>query len=208
MATTSPDNLLTPDAGDQYALVQDLGLLADSVQDALNLRANAVIGTVAERGSFANPVAGMLWQDTDGIKMIWRYDSGSWVPAIWRWGGTTAQMNSFSPPDGFEWFNTTDNGEYVRLSGVWSTLARTSHIITHTATIGANASISGTWNYPNGPYLSVPTVNYYGTPQSSAVFPFIRNRNTTSAGYSLVNPLTSPTGNVTWQIYVDVIGWK
>ena len=36
MALTTPDNIRTPNSGDQYALVQDLGVLADSVQAALN----------------------------------------------------------------------------------------------------------------------------------------------------------------------------
>lgn len=36
MATTSPDNIWTPDAGDDYALTVDLAATADTVQDALN----------------------------------------------------------------------------------------------------------------------------------------------------------------------------
>lgn len=36
MATTSPDNIWTPDAGDDYALTTDLAATADTVQDALN----------------------------------------------------------------------------------------------------------------------------------------------------------------------------
>lgn len=36
MATTSPDNIWTPDSGDDYALTVDLAATADTVQDALN----------------------------------------------------------------------------------------------------------------------------------------------------------------------------
>ena len=36
MATTSPDKIYSPDAGQPYALTQDLLAMADSVQDALN----------------------------------------------------------------------------------------------------------------------------------------------------------------------------
>lgn len=120
MATTSPDTLRTPDPGDSYNLVADLAILGQDVQNALTLRANAYTGTVSQRTAFTSTATdGMLWQDTDGIKMIWRKDGAAWVPAVWRWSGSTAQMNGFSPPDGFEWFNTTDSREYVRLGGAW-----------------------------------------------------------------------------------------
>lgn len=36
MAVTSPDNIWTPDSGDDYALTVDLARMADDVQDALN----------------------------------------------------------------------------------------------------------------------------------------------------------------------------
>ncbi len=36
MATTSPDDIWTPDAGDDYALTTDLAATADTIQDALN----------------------------------------------------------------------------------------------------------------------------------------------------------------------------
>lgn len=122
MATTTPDNILTPDAGDQYALVQDLGLMADSVQDALTRRGNALKGTAAQRVSaLASTTAGVLWQDTDGIGMIWKRGTSAWVPAVWRWAGTTAQMNAFTQaPNGFEWFDTSNNRSYTRESGVWT----------------------------------------------------------------------------------------
>lgn len=35
MATTSPDNIWTPDSGDDYALTVDLAATADTIQDAL-----------------------------------------------------------------------------------------------------------------------------------------------------------------------------
>lgn len=36
MATTSPDNIWTPDSGDDYALTTDLAAMADTVQDAIS----------------------------------------------------------------------------------------------------------------------------------------------------------------------------
>lgn len=100
------------------------GTIDTAITNGLNTigaGANAFKGTAAQRTAFlSTAVNGMLWQDTDSIKMIWRKDGAAWVPAVWRWSGTTAQMNAFTQaPNGFEWFNTTDNGDYVRLGGVW-----------------------------------------------------------------------------------------
>jgi hypothetical protein len=39
MATTTPDNIWTPDSGDDYALTVDLAAMADTIQDALINRA-------------------------------------------------------------------------------------------------------------------------------------------------------------------------
>ena len=123
MATTSPDNLRTPNPGDPYNLVADLATLASDTQVALNKKvSNLLTGTAAQRvAATGTATAGMLWQDTDGIKMIWRKDGAAWVPAVWRWSGTSSQRTGFTQaPDGFEWFNTTDNSEYVRLGGAWA----------------------------------------------------------------------------------------
>lgn len=63
MATTSPDNIWTPDSGDDYALTVDLARMADDIQDALNSRAArnpaALVGlnkgtTVVPSGGFAS----------------------------------------------------------------------------------------------------------------------------------------------------------
>lgn len=78
MATTSPDNIKTPDAGDQYALVQDLGALADTVQNALVKRANAYVGTSAQRTAFTTAPEGTSWQDTNGNKNKYIRQSGAW----------------------------------------------------------------------------------------------------------------------------------
>lgn len=100
MATTSPDNLKTPDAGDQYALVQDLGALADTVQNALKRRANLMLGTVAERNAFtASAPQGIHWQDTDGTNLFeWVMRNGSWERA----GGssTAAGAGTLTMPTG------------------------------------------------------------------------------------------------------------
>lgn len=121
MATTSPDNLRSPNPGDAYNLTSDWANSMNDVQAALTLRANAYKGTASARAAFtATATDGMLWTDTDSINMIWRKAGAAWVPAVWRWSGSTAQMNGFTQaPNGFEWYNTTDNSNHVRLGGAW-----------------------------------------------------------------------------------------
>lgn len=93
MATTSPDNLKTPDAGDQYALVQDMGALADTVQNALVKRANAYRGTSAQRIAFTTAPEGTSWQDTNGNKFPYLRQGSTWVRAAGQ--VTLASGNSF-----------------------------------------------------------------------------------------------------------------
>ena len=123
MATTSPDNLRTPNPGDPYNLVADLATLASDTQVALNKKvSNLLKGTTAERtAATGTSTNGMLWQDTDGIKMLWRKDGAAWVPAVQRWIGSTAQRDGFTQaPNGFEWYNTSDDLTYLRRAGAWS----------------------------------------------------------------------------------------
>lgn len=119
---TTARGIWTPSDTDAVDFTTDLATMAGTIDNALDLYGNALRGTASQRAAFlSTAVDGMLWQDTDGIRMIWRKDGALWVPAVWRWRGTTAQMNSFgaNAPDGFEWFSTTDNSDYVRLGGVW-----------------------------------------------------------------------------------------
>lgn len=122
--------------------------MAGTIDNALNLYGNALRGTASQRAAFLSTAAdGMLWQDTDGVRMIWRKDGAAWVPAVLRWRGTAAQMNSFgaNAPDGFEWFNTTDSNEYVRLSSAWVKAPPTRTLQTLTGTL--SAGFSGTVQY-------------------------------------------------------------
>ena len=78
MAVTSPDNLRTPDSGDQYALVQDLGVLASTTQAAITKRGNLYIGTGAQRTAFTTAPTGVHWQDTDGQELEYVRKSSGW----------------------------------------------------------------------------------------------------------------------------------
>lgn len=78
MAVTSPDNIWSPDAGDDYALTVDLAAMADTVQDAIDSVRGGTgsrRGTNTERDASA-PTTGDLWVSTnDGY--------------VYRWSGTT-----------------------------------------------------------------------------------------------------------------------
>ena len=79
MATTSPDNIWTPDSSEDYDYVIDAGATATSVQNALTRRANSYTGTTTERTAFtAAAPEGSLWSDTNGDKILWIKQGSSW----------------------------------------------------------------------------------------------------------------------------------
>ena len=83
MATTSPDNIWTPDSGDNYDYVIDSAATAASIQTALTRRANSYMGTTTERTAFTTAAPeGTLWSDTNGEKILWIKQGASWV-AVW-----------------------------------------------------------------------------------------------------------------------------
>lgn len=83
MALTTPDGIRTPNLPDDFNLVTDLGVLANSVQAALIKRANSYKGTSAARQAFktSTPSAqqGDSWQDTDSSKQMYVFLDGDWV---------------------------------------------------------------------------------------------------------------------------------
>lgn len=78
MATTTPDNIRTPNPTDPYNLVADLAILASDVQTALNRRANLYFGTAAQRAAFTTAPNGTHWQDTNGSMYEWVRIAGVW----------------------------------------------------------------------------------------------------------------------------------
>lgn len=82
MATTSPDDIWTPDAGDNYALTTDLAAMADTVQDAItDVRNNGKyrVITNAERLALTGSdlYEGLrVW--TSDTKIRWVYTSAAW----------------------------------------------------------------------------------------------------------------------------------
>lgn len=156
MATTTPDDLRTPDLSDPYNLVPDLQTLANDVQDALISRANSYRGSANQRTSFTTAPDGVLWQDTDGIRMLWYRVAGSWDPVLRQASGSTSQMNNFLSlaPDGFKWFNTSDRGEYVALGGTWYPMMDSGRVLIPISS--ANTPTDVRVDFPRGPFPGVP----------------------------------------------------
>lgn len=79
MATTSPDNLFSPNPSDNYNLIADWATSMQSVQSALVKRANMYVGTSAQRTAFTTAPEGVHWQDTNGTKLEYVMQSSTWV---------------------------------------------------------------------------------------------------------------------------------
>lgn len=97
MATTSPDNLWSPDAVDDYALTTDLAAMQDTVQDALT----GIRGGLAYRADLTDAqrialTGGQLFEGlrvrTTDTKIDWLYTASTWV----AWGTSTTTSLTLS----------------------------------------------------------------------------------------------------------------
>ena len=91
MASTSPDNIFSPDKGQQWNLTSDWQQTAESVQAALNKVRNEITpgarafsGSSADRMDFL-PLAqeGDSWQDTEGGWVRYVKRNGSWEASMY-----------------------------------------------------------------------------------------------------------------------------
>lgn len=90
MATTSPDNIWSPDSGDDYALTVDLAAMADTTQDAITANRVGRIGTDAERLALsgASLFEGLTFRTTD-TRYDWVYTGGVWQRRMAPFGFAT-----------------------------------------------------------------------------------------------------------------------
>lgn len=95
MATTTPDNLRSPNPTDPYNPIADWAISMSDVQAALNRRANLYVGTSAQRVAFTTAGEGVHWQDTNGSKTRWIRKGSAWVAD--RISGTTTITTTSSP---------------------------------------------------------------------------------------------------------------
>ena len=83
MEQTTPDGIVSPSGGEEYAYAAQLAALAASVQAALINRANTRKGTQSQRTSQTSSLPdGTLWKDTTGDRALWVLDAGQWKQ-IW-----------------------------------------------------------------------------------------------------------------------------
>lgn len=82
MATTSPDNLFSPNPSDNYNLIANWATSMQSVQAALVKRGNMYVGTSTQRTAFTTAPEGVHWQDTNGGKLEYVMQGGSWTPSV------------------------------------------------------------------------------------------------------------------------------
>lgn len=100
MATTSPDNIWSPDSGDDYALTVDLAAMADTVQDAINDNRVGRIGTNAERLALTGTdlFEGLTFRTTD-TRYDWVYTGGVWQRRMAPYGFAKGTVNT--PSSGY-----------------------------------------------------------------------------------------------------------
>lgn len=127
MATTSPDNIWTPDSGDDYALTVDLAATADTIQDALNTVKNYRVGTDAQRVALSGGAlfGGLKFYTTD-TNLEWFYNGSSWKLAPAFLGRATQTSNltltsSFQELPGMSIEFTTAVPTTVRITAVVNT---------------------------------------------------------------------------------------
>lgn len=102
MATTSPDDIWTPDSGDDYALTVDLAAMADTVQDALNTVKTYQVGTDAQRTALsgASLFKGLKFYAND-TNLEWVYNGTDWKLAP-AYLGTVTQTSNLSLTGSFQ----------------------------------------------------------------------------------------------------------
>lgn len=82
MATTSPDNLYSPDGSNAYNIPAETGAMQTSVQAALVQRANFYRGTSGQRTALSTAgqaMNGTYWSDTNGTQELYRFNGTAWV---------------------------------------------------------------------------------------------------------------------------------
>lgn len=205
MAVT-PKGIVTPDASSPYNLITDLNTLASTTDAAIATQK----GTASQRtAATAGASAGTLWQDTDGIKMIWRKDGAAWVPAVWRWSGTTAQMNAFTQaPQGFVWFNSSDNSDYFRIGGAWRRQMGAVRYLTQvTVTTSGSAGGTAPVSFPTGMFSSPPLVFLSKLTASGAKYiPYVATGTITTSGFTAgVYSGDGSTGNNSILLAVEAV---
>lgn len=148
MATTSPDNLWTPDSGDGYALTQDLAAFADTIQDALVVRANYYTGDNSQMANQASKATeGAMFFNTDDDKE-YRLVSGAWVEAMaggvvyFRWPTSTERTAQTGMQKGDRGYQEDTGVDYWYSGTSWLVNIPGLNIVIPASVSGSGSSVS------------------------------------------------------------------
>lgn len=170
MAVTSPDNIWTPDSGDEYALTVDLAAMADTVQDAILNRTSMVVADLDELVT-ATPTSpgktavvlslGAMFRrnsaDTTWVQITpaqvptatrdveYAKASGVFlVPLATNYNSTTGAWERYT---GLAWRNTSPISYSIADLGTWTQVAATSGLFVREgwATLTLNTSRATTF---------------------------------------------------------------
>ena len=194
MATTSPDNIFSPDLSNPWLQTVDLAAMADSVQGALNgVRAERsdfnqqFYGPAAARGILTGVNLGDTYQDTDGARVMHRYD-GQWRAWESEWISWTPVLAAGA--GSFTLGNGTLSARYRYTGGQIAFIFRM--LFGSTSSIGTNPSFTLPVNI-EGTFSAYAVVGRgtLGVTNGSAVADGVCYRTATS-----VNQVTIGTWNV------------
>lgn len=143
MAVQTTDGITTPGQGDTYDYAAQLAFMAESIQLALEKRANTRIGTASERDAYKSLAGeGVIWVDTTGEKGVWVKQGNDWKP-IWpeeRTGWDTSFLRAQSG-----WKTTPSSSAANRIRGVGNWV----NINYGFERTGGAISVPSTGNIPN-----------------------------------------------------------
>lgn len=181
MAVTSPDNIWTPDAGDDYALTTDLASTADSVQDALNaVRGDNRAFSGLEGDRPAPGVEGRTWYSTD-TNRSWFDTGANWISNdgglyLIRPTGTIGSGVSIGADGTVNFSSAASTG--AGFSGAFTTRFKSYEIhygLTHANSnlqmrMGVGSSAVSTSNYvSSGAYITGTVVTAVSTTTTAAI---------------------------------------
>ena len=186
MATTSPDKIYSPDAGQQYALTQDLLAMADSVQAALNTRIRVFSGAGTPSVTGAEKLMDRFVSTTTG--RTWTFRSTGWV-ADTRIVPATSIAGT-TPPEGAPLI------EYM---------GRQNNVTTNS---NGEASIPYPAPFPNGVvFASLERINY-GLSLGGTLQVLATTQSLSTLNFRVYTSSGDPLANIpSLQYLYRVIGW-
>lgn len=117
MAIRSENDIITPGLGDPGEYTSQMAAMAVSIDQALDKRANARVGTSAQRtASIGDVPEGTLWMDTNGAKALYTKQGNSWE-RIWPIDVSPTARSFLRSQSG--WTSQPGKNHYIKRRGEW-----------------------------------------------------------------------------------------